>query len=92
MKDEMEVVDRITPEEEQAMDELVDAIHRGDGEAADIAVRKVRFLPSSLMAMKKVFGADFIRECGFNTEFADRFYGRGWLERKEAEPWAKDNQ
>ena len=86
MREEVAEEDWITPEEKQAMDDLVAAISRGDMAARDRAVKKVRFLPSSLMAMKKVFGAEFIREAGLNTDLADKFYGPGWLDRKETKP------
>ena len=45
--------------------------------------RLIKLTPGSLMAMKITCGADFIRENGYNTEYADAEYGPGWLDRKE---------
>ncbi len=37
--------------------------------------------PDVLMASKRAFGADFIRENNYNTTLADRKFGHGWLDR-----------
>ena len=60
-----------------------EAYDRGDAEAVAKYRRLIKLAPSSLMARKKLFGADYIRKQGFNTEYADAQYGAGWLDRKE---------
>ena len=77
-----------TPEEAlqqcEHMEKQREALDRGDTEAVAKYRRLVKLAPSSLMAMKKTCGADYIRENGFNTEYADAEYGPGWLDRQEA--------
>ena len=60
-----------------------EAMDRGDFEAVAKYDRLIKFDPISLMVIKKTCGADYIRECGFDTEYADAKYGTGWLDRKE---------
>ena len=76
-----------TPEEALRQSEYMrkqrEAMDRGDDEAIAKYDRLIKLVPGSLMAMKKLYGADFIRENGFNTEYADAEYGPGWLDRKE---------
>ena len=56
---------------------------REDWEEVDKLVRKMQFPACHLMAGKKLFGADFIRKCGYDTTRADEVYGPGWLDREE---------
>ena len=65
------------------MGKQMEAMERGDEEAMAKYDRLIKLAPSSLMAMKILCGADYIREKGFNTEYADAEYGPGWLDRKE---------
>ena len=64
----------------------LDAKERGDPEEAESIFRKIPFDASSLMAGKKLFGADYIRKKGFNTEKADAKYGSNWLDRDDGPP------
>ena len=81
-----------TPEESLRQCEYMrkqrDAMDRGDVEAVAKYDRLIKWAPSSLMAMKKFRGADYIRKKGFNTEYADAQYGPGWLDRKEKEDYS----
>ena len=62
---------------------LVEAIRNDDEEKIAEYRKKVKYEASSLMAMKKTFGADHVRKHGYNTEKADAVYGPGWLDREE---------
>ena len=73
-------------EEDQAFMDYVYAIRRRDFEAADKLIPKMKFPACHLMAGKKLFGAEFIRKYGYNTEEADKKYGPGWLDRDDGPP------
>ena len=62
------------------------ALENGDREEADRLRRKIKMGAEGLMATKKLFGADFIREKGYNTENADKKYGPGWLDKDNGPP------
>ena len=64
----------------------LDALERGDREEAKRIFRKVPLEASTLMAGKKLFGADYIRKRGYNTEKADAKYGSDWLEKDDGPP------
>ena len=70
-------------EQNEAIEGYLDALGRDDHEAARNFFRKIKLEACSLMAGKKIFGADYIREQGFNTEYADAKYGPGWLDRED---------
>ena len=76
-----------TPEEALRQSEYIgkqlEALKRRDGKAIAKYRRLIKYAPSSLMAIKKACGAAYIREKGYNTEYADAQYGPGWLDRKE---------
>ena len=76
-----------TPEEAlrqcEYMRKQLEAMDRGDEEEAAKYDRLIKMTPGSLMSYKMLCGADYIRERGFNTEYADAEYGPGWLDRKE---------
>ena len=62
---------------------------RGDHEEADKFFRKIPFDAPSLMAVKKLFGAEYIRRKGVNTERADAKYGADWLNKDDGPPIIK---
>ena len=71
-------------EEHMALvDEYLEALDRNDREAIAEYRKKVKYEASSLMAMKRTFGADYVRKHGYNTEKADAVYGPGWLDRED---------
>ena len=72
------------------MEKQMEAMDRGDEEAMAKYDRLIKLAPSSLMAIKITCGADYIRENGFNTEYADAEYGPGWLDRKEDRDYSDD--
>ena len=53
----------------------------GDLDAAWAWIARCELPAYSLSFLKKVNGAEFIRELNFNTTEADRVYGKGWLDR-----------
>ena len=63
--------------------EYGDALRRGDREEADRILPRVKFEACSLKATKRIFGADYIRRKGYNTEKADKEFGPGWLDRED---------
>ena len=72
------------------MRKQMEAMDRGDEEAIAKYDRLIKLDPGSLMATKILCGADYIREKGFNTEYADAEYGPGWLDRKEDRDYSDD--
>ena len=58
------------------------AMRRKDKEEMERLFPKVKFEAESLMLFKNEYGAEFIRENGYNTEKADKKYGPGWLDRE----------
>ena len=83
-----------TPEESlrqsEYMRKQLEALDRGDAEAVAKYDRLIKLDPGNLMAMKKLYGADYIRKKGFNTEYADAEYGPGWLDRKEDKDYSDE--
>ena len=67
----------------------LDARARGDHEEAKRIFRKVPLEASTLMVGKKLFGADYIRKEGLNTEKADAKYGPDWLDKDDGPPEIK---
>ena len=65
------------------VDEFLEALRTGDEEKKAEYRKKIKYEASSLMAMKKTFGADHVRKHGYNTEKADKVYGPGWLDRED---------
>ena len=63
--------------------EYLDALRSKDREAIDRILPRVKFEACSLKATKRLFGADYIRRRGYNTEKADREFGPGWLDRDD---------
>ena len=79
----MKVVYEVDPNDNSYLiKRFLEASDRGDEEEADRYYRQVKFRPCILMALKKLFGADYIRDKGYNTEKADAEYGPGWLDRE----------
>ena len=72
-----------TDEEKAAIKAMYAALDREDDDAALEHARKIRFTPAALLATKRSFGADYIRERGYNTELADKFLGPDWLDRDD---------
>ena len=73
-------------EQHLAFEGFLDAMDHGGLEEAKPFIRKIKFPACSLMATKKLFGADYIRKEGLNTEEADAKYGPGWLDEDHGEP------
>ena len=63
--------------------EYGDALERGDHEAAHRAFAKIKLAPPTLLAIKRVEGAEVIRERGYNTTLADQEFGPDWLDRDD---------
>lgn len=53
----------------------------GDGEAAWEWLALAEIPAHALLALKRVEGADYIREKGLRTETAEKVYGSDWLDR-----------
>ena len=63
--------------------EYMDALRRKDRKTADEILPRVKFEACSLKATKRLFGADYIRRRGYNTEKADREFGPDWLDHDD---------
>ena len=74
-------------EELDILDGLLEAMRTGDEEAEARLWPKLRLPPHCLVALKKLHGADFIRNSYFNTERAEEEYGPDWLERDIGPSW-----
>lgn len=80
---DLNLTDEERQEQLDLLEEFGDAMDRDDEETQRRCRAKIKFLPGSLMALKEVWGADFVREQGYNTELADEYYGPGWLDRDD---------
>ena len=87
MRDEpmSEATQKLT-EEQQLTDDFLVAVRQRDFEEIDRLMRKIKFPACHLMAGKKLFGAEFIRKHGYDTELADKRYGPDWLDRDDGPP------
>ena len=61
----------------------LEADDRGDKAEADRLFSELEIPAHTLMAIKNVRGADWIRSRNLNTRLADEKYGPGWLDRTE---------
>ncbi len=57
------------------------AMENGDEQTRKFHNSQILSDPDVLMASKRAFGAEFIRENKFNTTLADRKFGHGWLDK-----------
>jgi len=57
------------------------AEHAGDEEASWAWLCLAEHPPKSLLFMKHIHGADYVRKSGFNLQPAEKAYGKDWLER-----------
>lgn len=80
--------DPLSPEEraewdenERALDIYRKAEDSGDEELAAKLFAQIPFDIKTLQAMKRLEGADWIREKGINTSRADKHLGCDWLDR-----------
>ena len=70
-------------EDRQAIIDYDEARERGDREAAREAFRRLKFDPWTLWFLKKRRGADYVRQCGYNTALADKEFGPDWLDKDD---------
>ena len=70
--------------EQQALEfELLDALRARDKEKTNEIRRRMIYPSFILKGIKRVMGADYIREVGLNTVDADLVYGPGWLDEDD---------
>lgn len=67
------------PDEDKTLHDLVVAQGKGDWKTADRLMTLIDFPAEALMAIKRVKGADRIRELGVRTATAEAKYGKDWL-------------
>ena len=60
---------------------MLEAEDRGDQAESDRLFSELEIPAHTLMAIKNVWGADWIRSRNLNTRLADEKYGPGWLDR-----------
>ena len=80
--------DPLSPEEQaewdtnaRALDIYGKAEDSGDEELAEKLFAKIPFDVETLQSMKRLEGADWIRENGINTSRADKHLGSDWLDK-----------
>ena len=81
----VQMTDEEWEEQKALMSEYIPAITR-DKERADELQRKIIFPSFILKAIKRLMGADHIRDEGYNTVDADLVYGPGWLDEDDGGP------
>lgn len=69
----------------EVIEMLLDAHEREDDEAIREWSRRLAPPADALIASKSVLGADHIREKGYITRFAEKKYGKDWLEKSDEE-------
>ena len=74
-------------EDADILEGLLEAMRIGDEAAEARLWPKLRIPPHCLVALKKLHGADYIRQSNFNTERAVEKYGPDWLERDVGSSW-----
>lgn len=67
-------------EETKALRGILEALQNGDREAEAKLWPKIKISTHLLLVMKRIHGAEYIRNNGYNTENADRELGPGWLD------------
>ena len=70
-------------EQEDLQLEFLDAIKARDREKSGEIRRRMIYPSFILKGIKKIRGADYIREAGLNTTDADLVYGPGWLDEDD---------
>ena len=70
-------------EQESLEFELLDALRARDKEKTNEIRRRMIYPSFILKGIKRVMGADYIREVGLNTVDADLVYGPGWLDEDD---------
>lgn len=78
MKVEQSFLDKM-----QAIGDYLDALKQGDEEAKSRILPAIPIHPEGLQVLKELFGADYIRRRGYNTELADAKYGPDWLDKDD---------
>ena len=69
--------------EQKLIYEHIAAGRRGDRAAQERAFSQATLAPHVLKAIKRKHGADYIRERGLNTAWADEEYGPDWLDKDD---------
>lgn len=70
---------------DEILAQVIEAERSGDKAHAMELRRKMVYPPAALLGLKESLGADWIREHGLDTTEADRKFGKGWMERDNAE-------
>ena len=69
--------------------DLLDAEDQGDMEEYRRLFSELYAPAHTLMAIKRVLGADYIRERNLRTHLADEKYGPGWMDLTEEQELAR---
>ncbi len=65
----------------ERLDAYLDACDRGDEEEADRIIKEFPMPPSIGLALKRTFGADYVRNCGHDLSQVEKVFGKDWLDR-----------
>ena len=82
----VQMTDEEWEEQQDFRGKYIRAIINRDRERADELLRKIIFPSFILKGLKRLMGADHIREEGYNTVDADLVYGPGWLDEDDGDP------
>jgi len=81
-------LDELEREDEEQVEILCmiqDARDRGDEQEMLRLQKRLKPTAETLLSAKMRAGADWVREQGYDTCYADAFFGPGWLERSNEE-------
>ncbi|MGK2742042.1 hypothetical protein ACSHT0_14200 [Tepidicaulis sp. LMO-SS28] len=81
-KERQELLDARVSENLMYLVESRAADDAGDGETSWAWLALAEIPASSLLMLKRVEGADYIRARGLRTETAEAAYGKDWLDRE----------
>ena len=82
----VQMTDEEWEEQQDFRGKYIRAIINRDRERADELQRKIIFPSFILKGLKRLMGADHIRDEGYNTVDADLVYGPGWLDEDDGDP------
>ena len=70
-----------TDDEWKLVKQSIEAMARGDVEAAMRIYQIIPLSPETAMAAKVRWGAQYLIDAGYNLSWAEDKYGKDWLER-----------
>lgn len=75
-------LERFAPNDE-VLPKVLDAEMRGDEAAACELRRQMIYPAESLLMIRDVLGAEWLRKQGWDTSEAERMWGKAWMDRHD---------